>query len=816
MLTQEKRKLTSIIKNEHFSNVLKKITIGEELKDEEKSFILASAILFLKFYEQDNRFLSFADFAYYIILKYSLKYEDFQPLYDFSLNFGFYPIAKSILNEKLLGQDTIIDQLLNARLNDFLNKENYIETLEQNIKSQEFLNDSSDEKSYLAPTSFGKSSLIVDYIKGLLEENIKIVIVVPTKSLLMQTYRMIRFANLGRKILIHDEMYNNEDSFIAVFTQERSLRLLNHKNIFFDVLIIDEAHNLMKEDKSSSRNILLARLIAKNRTYNPNQKVIYLSPLISEVHKLRISKNQKITSHNIKFNIKEPELFEYLNNKVYQFNRFANQFYEIESDIGGFDYFKKKSQKKNFVYETSPKKIENLAKFISSKLQIDLSEIPEIATIINNLKTEVHEDFYAISYIKTGLTYLHGQIPDIVKEYLESKFSSISELNYIVANSVILEGMNLPIDTLFIFNTWGLQGKELINLIGRVNRLNTIFLSYPIDFTKLLPQIHFINTSSSTRTHTNKIKTLRSRIFEDIVKNPLLTEFEFENLGVSKEKKDEELNRIQKIQENEEFLYSIPNNEYDKVKQSFIEADIIRYYSKGNDIVNDFIAKKENVINNKVVGWKDFSVIDKIEYIFINKLEIIDFEFARLKNSEARNYYYNYIYIGRKKSFNERVKSQLIYFQQRAKSLNLNDRLYYMGKYGEVPKNTGDFQNSNPVYVDLSTKSDAEKANLAIVKLKMEDDFISFKINKFVVLLYDYKLINPDEYNLFIYGTTDKNKIALTKYGLNINLVSKLETDNQLDNLQFDNFNNLIANEDFNLYLETLSDFQRFEIQRYL
>jgi len=816
MLLEEKRKLTSIIKNEHFSKVLKKITVNEALTDEEKSFILAAAILFLKFYERDNRFISFADFAYYIILKYSLKYQDFQPLYDFSLSFGFYPIAKSILNEKLLEHDTIIDQLLNTRLNDYLNKENYIETLEQNINSKRFLNDSSDEKSYLAPTSFGKSSLIVDYIKELSQDNVKIAIVVPTKSLLMQTYRMIRFANLGKKILIHDEMYNREDSFIAIFTQERSLRLLNHENLFFDVLIIDEAHNLLKEDKSSSRNILLARLIAKNRILNPNQKVIYLSPLISEVHKLRISKSQEIKSHNIKFNIKEPELFEYLNNKVYQYNRFANQFYEIESDIGGFNYFINKSQKKNFIYETSPKKIEKLAKFISSNLKTNLLEAPEIVTIINNLKTEVHESFYAIDYVKSGLIYLHGQIPDIVKEYLESKFSRVNELNYIVANSVILEGMNLPIDALFIFNTWGLQGKELINLIGRVNRLNTIFLSYPIDFRKLLPQIHFINTSSSTRTHTNKIKTLRSRIFEDIVKNPLLAEFDFDNLGVSKDKKDEELNRIQRIQENEELLYSTPTNEYDKIKQSFIEADIISYYSESDDIINNFIVKKEDVRNGNVVDWTNFSVIDKIEYVFIHELEMVDFEFVRLRNNAARNYYDNYIHIGRKKSFNERVKSQILYFQQRAESSNLDDRLYYMGKYGEIPKYTGDFQNSNPVYVDLSTKNDTEKANLAIVKLKMEDDFISFKINKFVVLLYDYELINSDEYNLFIYGTTDENKIALTKYGLNINLVSKLETDNQLENLQFDSFNNLSANENFNLYLETLSDFQRFEIQRYL
>ena len=816
MLTQEKKKLTAIIKNEHFSNILEKLTTNKDLLEEEKSFILAAAILFLKFYEQDNRFISFADFAYYIILKYSLKYKDFQPLYDFSLNFGFYPIAKSILNEKLLEQEKITDQLFNTRLNDFLNKDNYIETLEQNINSKSFLNDTSNEKSYLAPTSFGKSSLIVDYVKGLLQEKLKIVIVVPTKSLLMQTYRMIRSANLGRKILIHDEMYSNENSFIAIFTQERSLRLLSRKGMFFNVLIIDEAHNLLKEDKNSSRNILLARLIAKNRILNPDQQVIYLSPLINDVHKLRVSKNQEITAHNIKFNIKEPELFEYMNNKVYQFNRFSNKFYEIEKNKDGFDYFKENSQNKNFIYETSPKKIEGLAEYINSKLKTNLLDDPEIIKIINNLKKEVHEDFYVVNYIKNGVIYLHGQIPDLVKEYLESKFNKITKIKYIIANSVILEGMNLPIDALFIFNTWGLQGKELINLIGRVNRLNTIFLSYPIDFEKLLPKIHFINTRDNKRKHTNKIRILRSRIFEDTVKNPLLSEFDFENLKVSKNREREELNRIIKIQKNEEFLYAIPTNEYEKVKQSFIEADIINYYSENKDIIKNFISKKENINQKEIHNWNDLRVLDKMEFLFIKDLDVIDFEFARLENLEARNYYENYIYVSRKKSFNERVKSQLVYFKQRAESPNENDRIYYMGKYGEIPKYSDNFENSRRVYVDLAVKNNIEKANLAIVKLKMEDDFISFKLNKFVVLMFDFDMIGLDEYNLFVYGTTDENKIALTKYGLNINLVSKLETDNQLNNLNFDNYNNLSANEKFYKYLDGLSDFHKFEIQRYL
>ncbi len=41
-------------------------------------------------------------------------------------------------------------------------------------------------------------------------------------------------------------------------------------------------------------------------------------------------------------------------------------------------------------------------------------------------------------------------------------------------------------------------------------------------------------------------------------------------------------------------------------------------------------------------------------------------------------------------------------------------------------------------------------------------------INKFIVFLYDFKIITKDEYNEFIYGTTDEDKIELTKYGLTI------------------------------------------------
>ena len=82
--------------------------------------------------------------------------------------------------------------------------------------------------------------------------------------------------------------------------------------------------------------------------------------------------------------------------------------------------------------------------------------------------------------------------------------------------------------------------------------------------------------------------------------------------------------------------------------------------------------------------------------------------------------------------------------------------------------------------------------------------------------MYDYLIITKDEYHNYIYGTTDENKIELTKFGLTIGLIERLQNDNQLINLSFDENKNLTSNSEFKNYLETLNDFQRFEIERFL
>lgn len=830
MLTEEKRVLNNIIKNNSiFKDVLTKLTIDEDLNENEKTYVLTCALMFLKEYANDRKYKSYAEIAYFLILKYSIKYSDYKPLYDFSTIFGFYPISNTILENNLLSNNSLDNLFTTIQLQKFQKEIDsnkfYIETYEQHKERNNFLDDDSNEKGFLAPTSYGKSSVIIDYIHKL-QNNSKIVIIVPTKSLLMQTYKMIRDANLDFKILIHEEMYSDEKKFIAVFTQERALRLLKRKkDIFFDVLIIDEAHNILKKVKSGdNRSILLTRLLRINKNLNQNQKIAYLSPLINEIKNVKFENNQIINSHTIDFNIKAPEIYEYkIGNTVVKHNKYfinkSNTGFEIGNYNSFVEYILLKSGKKNFIYYNSPKIIEKLAIELAKNIDKPNDLNKKIIETINILKEEVHNSFYGVDLLKHGIIYLHGKLPDLIKEYLETKFKELPELNYIIANSVILEGINLPIDTLFILNTYGLHGKELTNLIGRVNRLNDIFKNGN-NLNKLLPKVHFINNEFDGKSNTNmftKIQELRSRVFDDKIENPTL-----ENYDIEKEKGDAKV-KIAQLVDDEEFLVTHQTDELQKLKQYLIENGINLFYSD-TDKLTEKLQKKLNSNMIKKSDWDEIRLLDKIFKIFIEDFVdeekfIVDFEFARLEQKVARDFYEKYIE-NRKYSLKENVNHLFKYLKSRKESDDKKHHIYYIGTtYGEIPyksdKYFKDIHNKN-VAVDLSELSDKQLINYAIVKLKIEDDFISFKLNKFIVFLYDYGLISESTYNQYVYGTTDKEIINFTKFGLNISLINRLKTENQLDNLSFDKNNNLRANESFKTYLKTLNDFKRFEIERFI
>ncbi len=775
--------------NEFFKIVIEKMTKLKMLNTEENSYILSLSILFYKAYLESN-YSAYFEFSYYLVLFYSMQTKDYGPLLDFSFNNGFFPIARSILINQ---EKNILTPLLNLEIKKY-SKEDIVELKEQKEKIERLTDSKQFYRAFIAPTSYGKSSFILEDIK---KQKANIIgIIVPKKALIWQSFRNIKglAKELSYKVLLHDSEYKGEKRFIGIFTQERATRLIQDSDIFFDVLYIDEAHNIFEKDE---RSILLARLIKLNKKLNINQKVIYLSPLIKDINNLKISNQDMIDTQKISFNIKEYNIRYYDKNcQNYVYNRFVDDFYQMdESYDNWFKFILMTSKNKNLIFLNRPRDIERFSKSFSLNFSsLNEKELNEIADIIEKY---VDKDYTMVSLIKRGILYIHSKIPDIIKDYLLEKFKKCVHIKYLISNSTVFEGVNFPIDNLYIFNTWSLNANNLKNLCGRVNRLNEIF-TQPPQLDKLICPINFVETKEfgGSNNFKNKIKLLRCDE-EDDVKNPLLENSRLEE------------NQRKEIKDREESFIENPKSK--SLKSILIKNNINQFYKNFDatiDKIESEIAKanRANSID---------SLFDLIFSIFLSQFEIeeiSDFEFLRLQNETTRKFYKNYL----NSVYYSNVKAKVRYFLKYFEYFEKENMSFYIGNsFGEIPYRSNNYIGKNNTYIDPRGKSYSEKVNLAVIKSKIEDDFVDFKIQKLVKTLLDLELISNELLNKFLYNTTDEKETQLMSMGLSRQLFTFIE-DNSLLNDVYISITGIEVSKRFKEVLMEQDDLIQFEIEKFI
>ena len=763
-----------------FNKILEKITKNDEFSNEEYSYILSLALIFYDEYLKKDK-IGYMEFSYYLVLKYSLKTKDFNPLLMFSVNNGLYPIAKSIFYDY---DKNIHDVVFEEGIN-FYKKEGIYELKKQFESRKALIESAAQNRAYIAPTSYGKSSAIIEDIFN--NPVNKIGIIVPKKALIWQTFRNIKntVKNLHYKILLHDTEYNNEEKVICIFTQERAIRLLQDSSFAFDTLYIDEAHNLFEKDE---RNVLLARLIKLNKKINSNHRVVYLSPLIKDANDLIFFENDNVDMKKIDFNIKELNVA--LCNKdgsVEVYNRFVDSYYFMGCKYDNhLDYIFNNLGKKNLFYFNRPKDIENFSQELLSNIKMGAFQIQnqsndmEIKKIADMISKYVDNDYNLVELINFGIIYIHGKMPDVIKDYLISKFTSVHGMKILISNSSILEGMNLSLDTMFIFDVYGLKQNDLFNLVGRINRLSDVFLNN--DLSKLFCDIHFIDYGLKSTNIKTKISLLRSDV-NDEVQNPLLLKANLDDKG-------------RKILEQENsFIDDYLNKD---IKTILIKNGIASIY-KDVDSISQHIANISNISS-----IRGLDLINKISKVFFNDCEnVTDFELVRLNQQATINFYKVYV----KEVYHLDLKSKIRFFKSYfEKSKN---EYYFIGEsFGEIPSEINPFRN---VYVNIKNKTPKEKINLSVIKSKIEDDFVGFKLGKFVKVLLDLSLIEESEYNMFTYGTNDKSRLTFIKMGLS-QVVIKFIEKNQLEKEITIKNGVVFVNDKFRELLEKEDDFIQFEV----
>ena len=759
------------LRKKDFSKLYYELLLNKELDDNKKQTLLKLAILFLNCEEGD-----ISKLGYNIIAKYCSLNNDFRPLYDTAMNMGYYPISKFI--EKKY-EDKFNKQFFSVFFSSFLDiyKDGNIYLTEQQKEMiNVFEKNNSETLAIIAPTSYGKSQLIINCISKNIESNI--CILVPTKALLSQTKRRILNSAIyatNRKIITHPDMFQKTDTnFIAVLTQERLLRLLEkHKDLSFRIAIIDEAHNLFEDD---SRNRLLATAIAVLNKRNDSISFKFLSPFLINSQNLDvITTHYKITENKISEFLKVDNFY-YIDFRKDKLLRQYEQFLDnsilvknkqYETDI---DFIKEKSNSKSIVYVNSPPKLEAFAIKLKGKFTTVTSN--KIMQACKEISDYLHEDYNLIDCLKHGVVYHHGSVPDIVKLYIENLFTTEEELKFIVTSSTLLEGVNIPAEKLFLMDyrkgRRKLTPSQFKNLSGRICRFSEIFNAQKGDLTLLLPEI-FIISSEYMPEKANIEKFLKDSVREDNAIKDKLTNVLLEKTIINDKNK-------QAQQDAEEFLGNYEADIITTKKYRKATTDIGKLCFSNNiteiDIINNEKSLQENIdilLRNEIKAISAVEVIDIVQSVFLDYISENENNqnILRLKNDKARSFYAMFLDWRMRSAPYSELISRFVGYWNRIQS---NDEAFiYVGKWGD--KKRGGHRN---LWIDLKEKSLSAKVNLAIIRIKEEQDFIDNTIVKFIEILNDLELIESDIYKMIKYGTSDENKILMIKNGYSNSLATLL------------------------------------------
>lgn len=775
------------LNNTDFSQAYEEFLLDINMTREKYVLILALATLFINSTDEHIKKL-----GYRIIVVYCVRTNDYKPLYDVAVNCGIIPIAHFIEDKIMKEKDGNVFTEMNAAFGKHFIINNIYCSLQQKQLIEFYGKNSDSSLSVVAPTSYGKTDLIISTVKEAVNKNI--CIITPTKSLLAQTkMRIIKDGiKRGEKIITHPEMFNgNEERVVAIMTQERVLRLLRKANdLYFDYVIVDEAHGILHDD---DRNMLLASVILVLEKRNPDTVFKFLTPFLCDAENIKVRyadyilKTYKVDEYIKTEKFYVAELRKTRTKRLALYDQFTNAFYNITfpEDINTeWEFVKKYASKKNIIYLNKPKDIELFIDIIIKENK--KNSVQKIEEACRNIAEYVHPEYRMIKALQRGVIYHHGAVPEPIRLYVEKLYAEIESIQYVVTSSTLLEGVNLPADKMFLLDNkkgnGNLNPSDFKNLIGRVCRFSQIFHPETGDLSKLMPSIYLVAGkyfSTNANVENFIINSMHvEKKTKDKIENVLL-----ENTIITEQNK-EKYNSAKEFVENYEGgiidNYNLRTTKTDIGKSCFLnnltELDVFE-----NEIYLDECVKRIKSAGKIIDDTKKLFVA--LYNMFFSRID--DDKIKRFEYEETRNFYQMFMdWRITNTSLNQMIGSFLRYWRTLIESGK--DTLIFVGRWGDMTRN-----GHMPLWTNIADKTDAQMVNLAIVRIKEEQDFLDNVVIKYVEVLNDMELIEENLYLNIKYGTNDRRIITCTKNGISLSL-AKIIVDKYLDYIQIDIKNDII------------------------
>jgi hypothetical protein len=753
-----------------FERLYELLMSAQALPDRDLIFLLARATLFLR---ADDRQLN--RLGYRILLQYAAVTEDFRPLHEVAIAKDYVPVVAAIERAGFLQRDvdSFAATFWDAHLQNFkvgpAGSESFRTRGQMGLRS--FAGGQGQRTVVVAPTSYGKSEMIVDRVSASIGQ--QVCVVVPSKALIAQTKRALLESTAIReshtRVLTHpDAVVDAGAPFIAVLTQERLSRLLRrHPELALDVLLVDEAHNAMAGDERAE-HLVQALMAVKHR--NADLRVTYFTPFVADPGNLAMLNDQA--------DISGMQIDEYVKIERIHFTRLARgELYLYDQFLGRpivlgteertdeLQFVMQHAGRKNVLYLNRPRDAENVARELAALLPQMESDALEGA--IGAISDLIHPDYGLIDCLRSGVAFHHGRVPEILRQFVEQLFSSIEAgtPRFLATTSTLLEGVNTPTDVMFILSPSKglgyLTRAAFKNLIGRTGRFREIFHPSQGDLSLLQPNIYVLD-GQYTRSNFNPENFLKrvadvQKQDQDSVLNALLA------AHIEGDRREQLLEYLENVEPGASGLDSVRRAQT-TIGQLCFQNNVLDF-----DIITSEQTVQRNLDLNVPEGTSiqtPNALVEAIIQVFLSGLELVDADdLARVRDNPGAQQFYA-MFLGWRA---EATPMRLMIGQFLGYWRRLTDPFIFVGSsWGEFAR---DGSTDGPLlFVRMSEKSEKERVNLAVAKIKEEQDFVDYQLMKYVEIFHDLFRLSESFYNRLKYGTDESGMIALLKLGFSMEL----------------------------------------------
>lgn len=654
-----------------------------------------------------------------------------------------------------------------------------------------------------APTTFGKTKLVFEYIENNYDKLKNILFIVPTNSLSEEVYikflKINHMYKLGFNITTNPKVKNAKN--ILILTPEKYLLLVESCDVSFDLCVMDESYKI--EDKENKRELINDPLNTRSSKFRrtmellaqSNGKVVFLSPYTYESGD---SMQRFFNKYNIKKidrtdNYVKKDIIDVSDSTGFKKN-INPEITGYRKDMGGVlkaGFIIKELHDPTIIYVRYPKDAYDFVEQYTGN-NINDNRSDRFKKFIKHLEENYEFDgskWYILDGLKKGIGIYVSPIPRYIKKEIIELFNS-GQLNILVVTSAFAEGVNSSAKNIIITNsTVGsniqMTDLDLLNLSGRAGRFGKyskgkIYAVRDEIHEKIVDSINngaTINNSNYEVSLTDKTRSLYDlEQIDDLYLNQRELDIKCKIKELQKEYDltDDDLN----------IALSISN--FDKIK-------LFHYFK--NNCRDELVTKRKEAIKNLTEEEKNH-VVDAITLIF-NEIKECGIDIIvepgsikpfNIKNEFIWGKFYSIHSSGNIREILKRRKDYIMKLHDSENSLSNS----WINEFYQ-----------NGIISDFKLYNQAFKFISDVIEYRIPF-YIGFYVSVFELYCKKYNLVEEFSYDVVeISNSLENKKIdekydSLIEYGFSIDTIKKIQAGNGSSE-KLDDYEKIIFAEFINL-----------------